>query len=117
MATGYFSEGVCWAIAQEAIDAHFQSIPPTILQSATNTIYNFYQKQGSGAWNAVKITRSSTGVATNNYSVAESNPILISCTLPNDPYTQFMDGTLLGWGVATAMLASYLISKVIRGRP
>lgn len=115
MAVGYFSEGVCWSIAQEAIDAHFQSIPPTILTSATNTIISFYQKQGSGIWNTVKQTRSSTGALTTNYSLAEINPILISCQTPNDPSTSFLNGVELGWAVSAVIVVAYCIMRLRRG--
>lgn len=115
MAVGFFSEGVCWAIAQEAIDAHFQSIPPTILPSATNTIFNFYQKQGNGVWNSVKQTRSTTGALTTNFTVAETNPILISCTTPNDPVTSFLSGVELGWAVAGVVVIAYCLQRLRRG--
>jgi len=115
MATGYFSEGVCWSLAQEAIDAHFQSIPPSIL-GTTTTYTIFYAKQSNETWNLVKHTRASNGALTVNYSVSEPNPLFAICELPNDPLTQFEDGTILGWGVATVMIFTYLISRAIRNR-
>lgn len=114
MASGWMMKGVCYAVQQDAIDAYFQSIPPTVLTSATNTIVHGYVRSAVPAWISNKQTFSSTGVITNNYSVAQANPVMGSCVLPNDPVTNFADGVTIGWGVASAMIIVFLIRRVQR---
>lgn len=115
MAVGFFSEGVCWSIAQEAIDAHFQSIPPTILTTTSTQSVHEFVKQGNGVWNTRHYTQSSNGAVTQQWSIATPNPILISCTLPNDPTSQFLSGVELGWAVSAVLIIAYSIQRLRRG--
>jgi hypothetical protein len=107
MATGYFAEGFCWATTQEATDAHFQSIPPTILTTTTTQSIAEFVRQASGVWNMTHATQNATGVRTQQYSVAYPQPTFTVCQLPNSPSQSFQDGLLLGWGIVLAMALAY----------
>lgn len=107
-------KGICYAVQQDAIDAHFQSIPPSVLNSATNTYVFSYVRTAAPAWISNKQTFSSTGLITNNFSVTQANPVMGLCTLPNDPSTNFKDGVTMGWGVAAAMIVVFVIRRVFR---
>ena len=117
MATGYLSEGVCWASVMEATDAHFQSIPPSSLTVSTTTItyLHSYIKQANGTWNFVKQSYSSTGSPTLNYSVAMPTLNFYACTLPNSPSESFSDGLILGWGIVAAMVAAWAVKAMSKG--
>lgn len=107
MATGYFSEGVCWTTFIEANDAHFQSIPPTILTTTTTQTVAEFIRQTGGYWNMTHATFTAAGVRTQQYSVAYPLPQYQVCDLPNSPSESFQDGLLLGWGIVLAMALAY----------
>lgn len=115
MASGWSYNGVCFAVQQDAINAYYSAIPPDFLQTAT-TAYKLHYLYVGSSWQLQKQTISSAGALTTNYTIAVPTNVNGICTVTDDPYTQFLDGTVLGWGVATAMIISYLLSKVIRGR-
>lgn len=111
---GYFESGICYAEQQQAIDAHFQSIQPIFLNSTTS-IKHEYIKQPNQSWNLVKTSYSSTGVATQNYSISAGTPLFSSCEIPNDSTTNFLNGMELGWAVATVMVIVFCIRRTYRG--
>jgi hypothetical protein len=111
---GYFENGICYAEQQQAIDAHFQSIQPTIT-NATTTIKHEYIKQTDLSWSLVKTSFSSNGSVTQNYSITAGTPIFSTCELPNDPTSNFLTGMELGWAVATVMVIVFSIRRTYRG--
>lgn len=111
MATGWMMKGVCYAVQQDAIDAYFQAIPPTVLLSSTTSYVQSYVRTATPAWQFNKQTFSSTGAITNNYSVAQANPVMGACTVLNDPVTNFSTGMSLGWAIAAAMVVVYVIRR------
>ena len=61
MATGYTTNGTCYATPQEAIDAHFQTIKPFDLLTATgNSVFIEPIKLGTGVWQWKKWTITNT---------------------------------------------------------
>lgn len=115
MAAGFLSQGVCWGLLQEAQDAHYQSIPPFVLPSSTNSIFHFYIKQTNGSWNTVKQTISNTGASTINFNVPATAPRFTTCVTPNDPTTSFLSGIELGWHVSGVLIVAYCIMRLRRG--
>lgn len=113
--TGFFESGICYAEQQQAIDAHFQSIPPSILTGSSLSYKHEYIKQTDLTWNLVKTSYSSDGIPTQDYSITAGTPIFSSCEIPNDPTTNFLNGMELGWAVATVMVIVFCIRRTYRG--
>lgn len=112
---GWFHNGICYAEQAQAIDAHFQAIQPSIIQTINDTQITRYVKQPTGEWQLVKQTISTSGSVTNNYALTESQPVQLQCDSPDDHTTQFLDGMQLGWGVALAMITVFVIRRSYRG--
>ena len=111
---GYFAEGVCRESLQEAIDAHYQSIPPTIIPSTGDSLMLEYIRLATPQWN-MKFTKiANNGGVTQLYSTVAPTPVFGSCTL-NDPTTNFTTGMELGWAVATVMIIVFVIRRTYRG--
>lgn len=115
MATGWFNNGICYELQAQAINTHFQAIPPTILTTTTTQSVHQFQLQSSGIWNSVHYTQSSNGARTTQWSVPTPNPFFPSCTTPNDPTTSFINGVELGWAVSVVIVVAYCIMRLRRG--
>jgi len=113
MAAGYLAAGVCWPTSSQAIDAYYSALNPAI-PSGTTTTYHYQTVKTSGVWYLTKYTMSSTGVKTTNWTSALPTNVTGDCDNVNDPSTNFTDGMQVGWGVAAAILAVYLIRRVQR---
>lgn len=95
---------VCYPSVASAADAYFSSIAPSLLVSGT-TSYQLYYLPIAGVWNLRKVTISSAGVPTVNFTVPVAPP-----TFPNCDLTQnYFDGMQIGWGVVAAMFGAYAI--------
>lgn len=112
---GWFNNGICYAEQQQAIDAHFQAIQPTITNNPTNTVKTQFIKQSDGSWDLTNTTFDSTGNVTLNWSISAGQPIQLSCEIPNDPTTNFLNGMELGWAVAGVMVIVFCIRRTYRG--
>lgn len=112
---GWFHNGICYAEQSQAIDAHFQSIQPFILNSSTNTYKTQYVKQVNGTWHLTKQTLTSTGAIANNFSILVNTPTFAECQVPNDPTTNFLNGMELGWAVAGVAIVVFAIRRSYRG--
>lgn len=114
---GYSLGNTCFATLEEAHDAYFQALPPSITPHGTYTNNSFkfiHFDKVAGVWQLSHDTYSATGVLTPAWSVAAQLPVLEVCTTPNTPAERFSDGMLLGWGVAGAMIVVYVIRRVFR---
>lgn len=102
--TPTFFNGVCHSSVASAADAYFTSIAPSLLVSST-TSYQLYYLPISGVWNLRKVTISSTGVPTVNFTVPVAPPTFQNCDLTQN----YFDGMQIGWGVVAAMVFAYAI--------
>jgi len=112
MTIGYLTLGKCFPSINEAVDNYYSSINPSSAQASNGyTMITRYQKE-SGVWkfNTYQI---SNNVLSGTWS-APTN-IYGSCTLENDPTTNFTDGMSLGWGVAGAMILAFAVRRIYRG--
>lgn len=109
MATGYLVESTCFATEQEAVDAYYSSAKKTFLGTLPSGQFYSYQteRDSTGTWLYVFTYNCSSGCITDSW-IAPRN-IYGSCTLSpaNDPINAFVDGHILGWGVALAMAAAW----------
>jgi hypothetical protein len=111
MAAGFTTIGQCFATPQEAIDAHFQTIKPYGLLTATgNSVFIEPIKLGTGVWQWKKWTITNTGVITTQHSVNAVNPQYGSCVLPDGLYN-YTEATAM-WGFAfITVLMHWLLAK------
>jgi len=104
-------KGQCFADSNEAYAYFFQDISGFSLDPASGNAVSLLAFQNvSGVWKIQKITYSSSGNYTLNFSVNADLPALASCNYVNDPVSNFQDGTVLGWGVAFACVLAWAVS-------
>ena len=115
MATGWLEKGICFANQQDAVDMHFQAIPPTINETSTKNSITSYVKQTNGVWTFNRVNISATGSQSQQYSITASAPFQAACENPNDPTSNFLNGMELGWCVATVMVVVFVIRRTYRG--
>lgn len=115
MATGWFNNGICYSSLSEAINTHFQAIPPTISTTTNSQSVHQFQLQTSGIWNSVHYTQATNGSRTNQWTVPTINPFFPSCQTPNDPSTSFLSGIELGWSVSVVVVIAYCVMRLRRG--
>ena len=115
MATGFLEDGICFTTSQEALDFHFQGIPPSFLITTSTSTLQEYLRLASGQWNLRKATIATSGVQTQVFSTAVPALVQPSCTLPNTAMESFTDGAILGWGIVAAMVAAWAIKSLSKG--
>lgn len=110
---GYLSKTICWPTNAEALDAYYSDVPPyqTVVSGATTE--NLYTLQGS-VWNMSQYGITSAGVRSLKYTVPAPVINFPTCTVVDDPTTQFADGMELGWGVGLAMIAAWGLSYLAK---
>lgn len=124
---GFSAIGNCYPTQAEAIDAYYSSKPMQITQfmSGNNAFFFYrYQKyQGvwyeqSGFWSAPSgMGQTYWGAAPLSYAGIGSCTIADpsgGSTPTGDPVEAFIDGHLLGWGVALAMAAAWGVNILRR---
>lgn len=95
---------ICYASNEDAADAFFLSAVPAVTSGPTAYV-SWFHKSGS-QW--LFSTQAFPGSLTSSAAVV---PVFPSC----DPAEAFLDGHLVGWGVATAIIAAWLIKNLRRG--
>lgn len=103
---GYLARGQCFSTASDAADAHFSGQGPSY--TAGDTSYQSWFEKVSGVWMIKRQSISSAGAVTNLTSSAVTVPSFPMC----DELMQFNDGILVGWGIATVMVAAWGFSKI-----
>lgn len=117
MSVGYSVGAVCYSTSAQAVDAYYSGQPTATLISSTDVVQSVYQKDiGSSTWFLEKITYTSNGTRTLNWYYAHPlSETFGSCTLPNSPFENFTDGSVLGWGIAAAMVLAWGVSLIRKG--
>jgi hypothetical protein len=115
VATGWFQGGICYALQNEAIDAHFDAIPPQTHLTTTEILHLSYVKHPDGHWDYVSQSYSPSGSLTTNYTTPATTIYQAPCEILNDPTSNFLNGMELGWAVAASMVVVYVISRMKRG--
>lgn len=111
---GFEFVGNCFATSDQAMDAYYSQIQPFSYETSTS-IYTLKHELVSGDWHRqATLTDLNTGATTLVFSQLDDVISFRSCDTPNDPYSQFMDGMELGWGVATVMILTFLIWRLKR---
>jgi len=110
MADGFLVDKSCWSTESEAIDAHYSALLPQSFIDSTGTVYTLMAEKVSGAWVLKHV--GSTGTVISSYPAPTS--VYGSCTIWNDPTTNFFLGMELGQGVAIVMLVTLAIRSMVR---
>ncbi|MES1983229.1 MAG: hypothetical protein V4443_12250 [Pseudomonadota bacterium] len=105
---GYSVNGICYASTQEAVDAYYSNSHPQIIQTPT-AVFKVQYLQTAGAWQSVQETVSGSGETTAVTVAPAPVNVYGACSLPNSSYENFSDGQTLGWGVASALTATFAI--------
>ena len=119
MATGFLYKDFCYALKSQADDAYFSNQNPSYFYNSvtaptTLQITKFIPASGSWVLNKQTITYT-TGVTVNNWNQATVTPTYFSCSITNDPLTNFQLGTELGTAVMVAMVTVFVIRRMYRG--
>jgi len=120
MATGYGSNGSCFASVTDAVNDHYGSAlidSYDFLASGHGTTQFNYV---AGAWQreTTQCYYNSTTPYNCVLRVDAARPYTpYPCTLQpsDDPVQQFTDGAILGWGIAAAMVAAWAVTVLRRG--
>lgn len=108
MASGTSFGGRCYATSQQAVDAYFASIAPDVVSGETSYMTEFVLD--SGVWKSRSYTRSGGDPWSLQSSVVVPLPVLPSCDSDGE---LFLDGQVVGWGLAALMVAAWSY-RVIR---
>ena len=76
---GFMYQGLCHMRQQDAIDNHFQHLPPSTIVSSGTTYTIFHNKNTTGTWSLVKQSITNTGVITTNHNVVVPSPNFATC--------------------------------------
>lgn len=110
---GFEYKDICYTTTAQAADAFFAAQTP-FYQSANGDLTQFKHIPVDGLWKLHKSTTDTLGNTTTQYLVDAQYPTFRSCELQNDATANFMDGMTMGWGVAAAMIAVYVIRRPYR---
>jgi hypothetical protein len=109
MAAGFLYQGQCYATLSDATAAHWSENPAAFLPGSTSYIIDI--GFSGTAWQIKKYTLASNGTLTLNTTTN-----LPALTFPTCETSQnFTDGMELGWGVAAALVAAWLVKILRRG--
>lgn len=122
MATGFAIANQCYETKQAADDAYYSAQPIIVFSSPTDQqvaiIYQPTKTGFGGAW--VNTFQVADVVGPGYYSQGSTD--IIDRTYPTCDFTspqtdteRFLDGNVLGWGVALAMVAAWAIHTMRRG--
>lgn len=100
MPAGAILEDQCFASQGAALDAYYSGMAPVF--SAGTTSYLSVFEKDAGVWREKSWSIDSAGVHTLRYNVAAQVPTFPEC----DPAEKFLDGVVIGWGIAAAMVAA-----------
>lgn len=109
MAAGFLHLNVCYASLADATAAHWSANPVFITAGSTSYISDIVWS--GTAWVIKKYTLSSAGALTLNSTT--NAPILSFPTCETGQ--EFLDGMTVGWGVAAAIVAAWVIKNLRRG--
>ena len=108
----YLSNGVCFPTIVEAQDNYYSSFTPSVSYNGDTKTVNFLTAQNvSGVWKYQVLNGTGALISSSNAPTA----IYGSCTVPNDPSTNFLNGMELGWAVAGVMIIVFCIRRSYRG--
>lgn len=105
---GYFVRGQCWQTLDQAKDGYFSTTGPFYVAGSTS-YHAWFEKVGA-VWQLKRQSISSAGAITNLTTTNATVPAFAAC----DETQNFSDGMLLGWGVASAMVAVWCIRFLTR---
>jgi len=110
MAAGFLAQGVCYSTNVSAADAHFLAQGPFYTAGATSYL-GWFEKSAGLVWQIKRQSIASGGAITNLTTSNATVPTFPTC----DTTEQFFDGMSLGWGVAAAIVAAWVIKNLRRG--
>lgn len=108
MADGVRLGNQCYASSQQASDAYYSAVTPSITPGPTTYVAEYVKS--SGAW-LLRLTQVQTGGGQSSVTTAAPALALPPC----DPLENFKDGMTVGWGVVAAMAVAWAVSVVRRG--
>lgn len=109
MAAGFLHQNVCYASLAEATAAHWSMNPVFITAGSTSYIADTVWS--GTAWVVKKYTLSSTGALTLNSTTNAPALSFPTC----ETGQEFLDGMSVGWGVAAAIVAAWVVKNLRRG--
>lgn len=97
----------CHASPADAIDAYYGGVPPQITTGSTGYATAF--EKIAGEWHSVGYSIDAAGLWSQRYSTLAPVPAFPVC----DPAEGFKDGLIVGWGIASALIAvaALMLSK------
>lgn len=106
---GALFDNRCYPDNSSAADAYFLSVGPHFTAGSTSYLQE-YLKVG-GVWKIQRYSVASNGTVTTLTQSNAPTPAFPAC----DPTESFFDGMTLGWGVAGAIVAAWVIKNMRRG--
>lgn len=102
-------QGRCYVSAADAADAYFSSHVPNVVSGPTSYVLRF--EFDAGVWKSVGYSIDSQGTWTQHYAISAPLPAFPEC----NPAEGFNDGMVIGWGIASAMIAVWAITHLRKG--
>lgn len=96
---GRLAKGICYESAQDAINAMYSSVSPSVAPGSPAYLYQTYQWQGDNEW-FVRKQNLSTGAVVDYWVNPASLPVC-------DPSQPLLDGVAVGWGIVLAMCVGF----------
>jgi len=106
---GFLFSGKCYATAADATDAFYGGQGPTI--GAGSPAYVSQPFKEGAVWKIYNYTSGAGGLTFVGGGTAPT-PSFAGC----DPAADFLDGVVIGWGIAAAMVVAACIKMMQRGR-
>ena len=116
MAAGHYVDGIC-VDAATSTHIYYSQIGPDFFTSGGGTeVYKVFAATNN-VWYLDEYTISSNGAITLNFRSQLPIPSLATCTYEPElsATDKFVDGNVLGWGVALAMVGAWAIHAMRRG--
>lgn len=107
--TGAILGSRCYPSQAEALDVLYSGIAPALTAGATSYVID-YAKLG-GVWHQ----RSHAVTESGAWVLRSSSAVPVADLPACDPTEKFTDGLLLGWGLATALVAVAAVTFLKKG--
>lgn len=109
MAAGFLHHSICYPTLSEATAAHWSVNPAFITPGSTSYVADVVWS--GTAWVLKIYTLSSTGTLTLNSTTNAPTLAFPTC----ETGQEFLDGMAVGWGVAAAIVAAWVVKNLRRG--
>lgn len=109
MAAGYLFNGQCFSTLADASAAHWSQTPVAMVPGSSSYLADV-------VWSGTVWQHKKYKIDSNGNLTLEGTTALPAVSFPTcDTSESFFDGMTLGWGVALAMIAAWLVKNLRRG--